>query len=100
MDAYKNTMGNSAELAGARTLITTLRGVITEQAQKVEDLEKQSYQDKLVRDGLVKALQDIAGIRKPQMCMDGSSIVGSPNATGYDYAMIARAALAAAGVTL
>lgn len=43
-------------LIDAHALIITLRGVIIEQAQKVEDLEKQAYADKLVRDQLVAAL--------------------------------------------
>lgn len=46
---------------------------------------------------LREVLAEIAAIKKPQMCMDGSAVVGSPNATGYDYQHIARAALAAAG---
>ena len=48
-------------------------------------------------DQLVAALRQIAGITRPQMCMDGSAKVGSPNATGYDFQMIARHALAAVG---
>jgi hypothetical protein len=47
---------------------------------------------------LVAALRQIAAITKPQMCIDGSAKVGSQNATGYDFQLIARAALAAAEV--
>lgn len=47
---------------------------------------------------LVAALLEIAAIHDPRMCMDGSAKVGSPNATGYDFQLIARAALTAAGV--
>lgn len=50
------------------------------------------------RNQLMAALNEIAAITRPQMCMDGSAVVGSPNATGYDFQLIARAALAAAGV--
>lgn len=48
-------------------------------------------------DQMVAALTQIAAITKPQICMDGNAIVGSPNATGYNFALIARAALATAG---
>jgi hypothetical protein len=45
---------------------------------------------------LVAALREIADIGKPRFCMDGRAKVGSPNSSGYDTQMIARAALAAA----
>jgi len=48
-------------------------------------------------DQLVTALRQIATITKPQMCLDGSAKVGSPNSAGYDFQLIARAALTAAG---
>lgn len=46
----------TSELVDARELIANLRTMLTEQAQKVEDLERKAYQDKLVRDGLVEQL--------------------------------------------
>jgi hypothetical protein len=46
---------------------------------------------------LVDALKQISIISRPQMCMDGNAIVGSPNAVAYDFQMIASAALAATG---
>jgi len=49
-------------------------------------------------DQLVAALREIAAINNPRVCLDGSAKVGSANAVGYDFQLIARAALAAAEV--
>ena len=51
----------------------------------------------LVAPQMVAALREIAAINNPRVCLDGSAKVGSANAVGYDFQLIARAALAAAG---